>query len=157
VPDPSFLWWDARLQPRFGTVEVRIMDAQTLLPDAAALAALVQSLVRLYAEGARPPDVPTPEVLAENRFIAARDGMAGRFVAPSGRQAAREWLADRVDRCRPVARELGATAELAALDALAANGPYLRQRAIAGRLGVDGLVADLSARFTPATPRAILV
>ena len=29
IPDPSFLWWDARLRPRLGTVEVRIMDAQS--------------------------------------------------------------------------------------------------------------------------------
>ena len=29
VPEPTFLWWDVRPQPRFGTVEVRIMDAQT--------------------------------------------------------------------------------------------------------------------------------
>ena len=28
IPEPTFLWWDARPQPRFGTVEVRIMDAQ---------------------------------------------------------------------------------------------------------------------------------
>ena len=42
VPDPGFVWWDARLQPRLGTVEVRIMDAQTRIADAAALAALVQ-------------------------------------------------------------------------------------------------------------------
>ena len=27
-PEPTFLWWDVRLQPRFGTVEVRIMDSQ---------------------------------------------------------------------------------------------------------------------------------
>ena len=27
-PEPTFLWWDLRPQPRFGTVEVRIMDAQ---------------------------------------------------------------------------------------------------------------------------------
>ena len=31
VPEPTFLWWDVRPQPRFGTVEVRIMDAQTTL------------------------------------------------------------------------------------------------------------------------------
>ena len=29
-PEPTFVWWDVRLQPRFGTVEVRIADAQTL-------------------------------------------------------------------------------------------------------------------------------
>src|SRR5204862_193666 len=157
VPDPSFLWWDARLQPRFGTVEVRIMDAQTRLPDAAALAALVQSLVRLYADGGPARAATTPEVLAENRFIAARDGMAARFIEPSGRRTATEWLADRVDRCRPLARELGSTDELATLDALAADGPHLRQRAVARRLGVPGLAADLSARFANAPPAAVPV
>ena len=29
IPEPTFIWWDVRLQPRFGTLEVRIMDAQT--------------------------------------------------------------------------------------------------------------------------------
>ncbi len=28
-PDPTYLWWDVRPQPRFGTVEIRIMDAQS--------------------------------------------------------------------------------------------------------------------------------
>ena len=49
-PEPSFLWWDVRPQARFGTVEVRIMDAQTSVEQSAALAALVQSLVRLEVE-----------------------------------------------------------------------------------------------------------
>ena len=48
-PEPTFLWWDVRLQPRFGTLEVRIMDAQTRTADNAALAALVQCAVRLEA------------------------------------------------------------------------------------------------------------
>ena len=38
-PEPTFLWWDVRLQPRWGTVEVRIMDAQITLVDSATLAA----------------------------------------------------------------------------------------------------------------------
>ena len=42
IPEPTFLWWDVRLQPRLGTVEVRIMDAQTRVEDTAALVALVQ-------------------------------------------------------------------------------------------------------------------
>ncbi|HEY4895985.1 MAG TPA: YbdK family carboxylate-amine ligase, partial [Solirubrobacteraceae bacterium] len=48
-PEPTFLWWDVRLQPRFGTIEVRVMDAQTTAEDSAALSALVQCLVRLEA------------------------------------------------------------------------------------------------------------
>lgn len=27
-PEPTFLWWDVRPQPRVGTVEVRVMDAR---------------------------------------------------------------------------------------------------------------------------------
>ena len=49
-PEPTFLWWDVRPQPRFGTVEVRIMDAQTTVSETAALAALVQSIARLEIE-----------------------------------------------------------------------------------------------------------
>ena len=48
-PEPTFIWWDVRLQPRFGTIEVRIADAQTKVADVAALAALIQVLVRLEA------------------------------------------------------------------------------------------------------------
>lgn len=49
-PEPTFLWWDVRLQPRFGTVEVRIMDAQSSLRDVGALVALTQAVARLEAE-----------------------------------------------------------------------------------------------------------
>lgn len=42
IPEPTFLWWDARLQPRFGTIEVRIADTQSRLEDVAALVALIQ-------------------------------------------------------------------------------------------------------------------
>jgi glutamate---cysteine ligase / carboxylate-amine ligase len=33
LPDPSFLWWDVRLQPVLGTVEVRAMDSQSSVGD----------------------------------------------------------------------------------------------------------------------------
>ena len=55
VDDYTYLWWDLRPHPNLGTVEVRVMDAQTRVEDTAALAALVQSLVRLHAEGTRRP------------------------------------------------------------------------------------------------------
>ena len=50
IPEPTFLWWDVRPQPRLGTVEVRIMDAQPRLASTAALVALVQALARLELE-----------------------------------------------------------------------------------------------------------
>ena len=58
VPDPSFLWWDVRLQPGLGTVEVRVMDAQSTVREVAPLVALVQSLARLELEGDSSPPSP---------------------------------------------------------------------------------------------------
>ncbi len=136
-PEPTFLWWDVRLQPRFGTLEVRVMDAQTRVADTAAIAALVQCLVRLEAlEGHAGHGLVTrPEVLEENRFIAARDGMEARFVDPQGecRRPAREWLGELLDACAPHAAELGCSAELESVRVLSTANGATRQRSGAGR------------------------
>ena len=140
IPEPTFLWWDARLQPRFGTLEVRIMDSQIAVPDTAAIAALVQCLVRL---GAEPVDVPG-DVLSENRFLAARDGMEARLVEPAvwGLRPVRDRLAELVEACEPVARELGCVRELADVARLAAFPGAARQRAM-----TSGVVATLCDAF----------
>jgi glutamate---cysteine ligase / carboxylate-amine ligase len=49
-PEPTFLWWDVRPQPRFGTVEVRVMDAQTRVRTTQTLIALLQSIASLELE-----------------------------------------------------------------------------------------------------------
>ncbi len=118
-PEPTFLWWDVRLQPRFGTIEIRIMDAQTRSADNAALAALAQCVVRLEAtEGyAHEAIACRPEVLDENRFLAdARRDAGGRSSIPSttARRPAREILDELLAACAPHAAELGCEAELAA-------------------------------------------
>src|SRR3954452_8813358 len=46
LPGPSAIWWDVRLQPRLGTLEVRCLDAQSSLAELGSLVALVQGLVR---------------------------------------------------------------------------------------------------------------
>ena len=116
-PEPTFLWWDVRLQPRFGTLEVRVMDAQTRVADTAALAALVQCLVRLEAlEGyASHALVTRPEVLDENRFLAARDGMAAQLDRPRRASAGgprASGSSELLDACAPHAADLGCAAEL---------------------------------------------
>ena len=50
-PEPSFLWWDLRPRPRFGTIELRVMDAQTTAERSVALTALVQALAHLELRG----------------------------------------------------------------------------------------------------------
>jgi len=149
IPDPSFLWWDARLQPRLGTVEVRMMDAQSRLLDVAALAALVQCLVRRYAAGGR-AYAPPLELLAENRFLAARDGLDAQLLddrRADGRRAVRAALAELLEDCAPDARELGCADELADAQALAADPGYARQRRCAERRGPRALLARLADEY----------
>jgi glutamate---cysteine ligase / carboxylate-amine ligase len=156
IPEPGFLWWDARLQPRLGTLEVRIMDAQTRAVDAAALTAVVQCLVRLHAEGDGRRTLE-PEILAENRFVASRDGMAAALVDErGGRRPMREALAELLARCAPVAHELGCAAQLAAAGWLAGDPGDVRQRACAARAGLAHLIARLADEFAPIpAPRAV--
>jgi carboxylate-amine ligase len=132
-PEPTFLWWDIRLQPKLGTLEVRVMDAQTRVTDVAALVALVQCLVRIEAtEGlADPVLVASPEVLDENRFLAARDGMAAELLDPAAerRVPVDAWLETLLDACAPHAEALGCTTELLEASALAIAPGAVRQTA----------------------------
>jgi glutamate---cysteine ligase / carboxylate-amine ligase len=148
VPEPTFLWWDVRPQPRFGTVEVRIMDAQTTLADTAAIAALVQCIVRAEVEGADHLERPMPqEVLEENRFLAARDGMDTELIEPElGRRVpVRELLADLVAVCRPHAEALGCAAELEDVIRLGERTGAQRQLEQAAALGSLPRLVDLLA------------
>jgi glutamate---cysteine ligase / carboxylate-amine ligase len=151
-PEPTFLWWDVRPQPRFGTVEVRILDAQTTIGEAAALAALVQCIARLEVEEGYVPAVlvDSQEALEENRFIAARDGMDARLIDPAGecRTPVREQLDQLLDACAPHAAALDCEDELASVKAMAECTGAKRQLALArdeGRL--PGLVEALADRF----------
>src|SRR5215207_3400755 len=163
--------WRCRPTRRSGRGATRgwpILDAQTRAEDNAALAALVQCVVRLEAtEG----DVAAafaahPEVLDENRFLASRDGMRADFIDPErdGRRPARELLDDLLTACAPHAAELGCEAELAAAAVLADDPGYQRQRTLAGVHQSDPagpalamLVRALAADFTGSPRRHVAV
>jgi carboxylate-amine ligase len=151
-PEPTFLWWDVRLQPRFGTIEVRIMDAQTTVADSTALAALVQCLVRLEAtEGSgADPAVDLPEVLSENRFLAARDGSDASLIdARIGRRSPVPDLLESVlGMCAPHAQDLGCLEELRWVRSLVASPRPARQVQLArGPAKLPGLVKALADLF----------
>ena len=130
VPEPSFLWWDIRLQPRFGTVEIRVLDAQAQVGDTLALAALFQCVARLELERGHASKrlLESPEALSENRFLAARDGMEAQLLDPARdrRVPARELLDDLLESCEPDARDLDCADDL---DPRARAGPQLGSRA----------------------------
>lgn len=150
VPDPSFLWWDVRLQPALGTVEVRVMDAQSTVREVAPLVALIQSLARLELEGDASETTPGAEVLAENRFLAARDGMDARLIDPGARRLVpvREILDGLLADCRPHALALGCADALNGVRRLAFSNGADRQRVfVAGDRPLEQLVASLADRF----------
>jgi len=151
IPEPTFLWWDVRPQPRLGTVEIRIMDAQPRLAATAALAALVQALARLELEQgyASLALVSAQEVLAENRFIAARDGTRAELIDPrtSSRVAVATVLDEVLAAARPHAKALDALEQLDSLPALVRTAEASRQERLAASAGIPALVADLAARF----------
>jgi glutamate---cysteine ligase / carboxylate-amine ligase len=95
--DKTMVWWDARPQPRLGTVELREVDVQSNLDAAAGIAALARSLAVRAAEA--PLERPAPDhALHWSSFRAARDGL-GADILHRGRllplrEAAEELLAD---------------------------------------------------------------
>jgi glutamate---cysteine ligase / carboxylate-amine ligase len=153
LPEPTFLWWDIRPQPRFGTVEVRIMDAQSRLVETATLVALVQAIARLELEDGYVSEHVSSfeEVLAENRFLAARDGVDARLIDPTAEslRPIKDILAELLDSARPHAAAVGCLDELERTTALVASPGAARQRACAsGDNRLLRLVPSLADVFT---------
>lgn len=127
--DPKTWWFELRPHLRFGTLELRVCDAQTTLAEAAAVLAYAHALIVWLAERGGGPVHDTWRI-AENRFLAARHGLDAVLVdLDSGqRRPVREILAARVEELRPVARRLGCARELDSVS-LEFNGAH-RQRAV---------------------------
>jgi carboxylate-amine ligase len=77
------VWWSVRPHFSFGTVEVRICDAQSTARESDGLAALIAACVlqaaRDHDEGIPDPDYP-PRLLEENLWRAIRFGLDGRMI-----------------------------------------------------------------------------
>jgi carboxylate-amine ligase len=99
MADYTYLWYDVRPHPKFGTVEIRVCDAQTRVEHTLALAALIQAMVHELAAGFEAGEqLPhyTFQILDENKWLAARHGLAGELVdLPSGDRAGIEDLLER--------------------------------------------------------------
>jgi carboxylate-amine ligase len=127
MEDYTWLWYDVRPHPNFGTVEMRAMDAQTRVEHTLALAALIQAMVKELAEhweaGKRLGHFPY-EMLDENKWLAARHGLEGELVdlPATDRVKAKELTRRLRDRLRPHAEELGSATEFDALEDILENG-----------------------------------
>ena len=127
IEDYTYLWYDVRPHPNFGTVEVRVMDSQTRIEHTLGLAALVQALVKELCEhleaGKRLSTYPY-EMLDENKWLASRHGLDQELVdLPKTRRVATRELALRVlERVHHHAEELGSAGELAGIEDLLERG-----------------------------------
>jgi glutamate---cysteine ligase / carboxylate-amine ligase len=151
-PEPTFLWWDVRPQPKFGTVEVRVMDAQSRPRATRALVALLQSIAHLELEEGYLTDqrIGSPEMLAENRFIASRDGVHARLIDPVAerRVPVETLVGDLMQALAPHADALGCRDALETVPELVRqSGSDEQLRMFAEGHSLPRLVEHLSAEF----------
>lgn len=150
IPEATFLWWDVRPQPSLGTVEIRIMDSQTRTEDTAALVALTRCLVRyeLTESQLTIRNIDAQEIISENRFLAARDGIEAELIdaEKETRTPVREIVASIFPQLLSHAQDLGCVAELEHLSELAHQNGAVRQRTISREVPslaqMVGILAD---------------
>ena len=145
LKDYSFVWWDVRLHPRLGTLEVREMDAQSRLSDVAALAALVQALA-VYEGGRQEGIRLSSEAIAEGCFRAARDGLDASVFDGERQRPVRDIAQRTLEAAHRGARDLGTGTEAALEDVgeLVRNGGGAdRQRAAERHGGVGRMLERL--------------
>ena len=129
IADYTHIWWDIRLHPRFGTIEVRVMDAVTRVEETVALTAYVQALVKHYAErfdsGAELPSFHRI-LISENKWLGARYGLEAPVMDLATGRRNRVPVAQLIRRTlrdiEPHARELGAERELEGIKNILAKG-----------------------------------
>jgi len=129
IADYTHIWWDIRLHPRFGTIEVRVMDAVTRVEETVALTAYVQALVKHYAErfdsGAELPSFHRI-LISENKWLGARYGLEAPVMDLATGRRNRVPVAQLIRRTlrdiEPHARELGAERELEGVKDILAKG-----------------------------------
>jgi glutamate---cysteine ligase / carboxylate-amine ligase len=141
-PDKRQWWWELRLHPVFGTIEVRVPDQQTTVRESIAVAGLVRSLALHLAErvdaGEPPPTHPSWRI-SENRWSAARHGLDGMMAdLDTGEpRPTRDRLLELIEtvEANPDAR------------ALAERNGAMRQREFAAVDGIRAVAEDLTLRF----------
>jgi carboxylate-amine ligase len=119
IADYTHIWWDIRLHPRLGTIEIRVCDAVTRVEDAVGIAAFCQALVKLYCEEYEAKrEIPTYHriLTTENKWLGARYGLEAPVMDLATGRRNRVPMAQLIRRTlrdiEPHARELGSDGEL---------------------------------------------
>ena len=129
IADYTHIWWDIRLHPRLGTIEIRICDAVTRVEEAVAIAAYCQALVKQLCEHYEAgQEIPSYHriLTSENKWLAARYGLEAPVMdLASGnrnRVPVSRLIRRTVRELRPHAQELGSDRELDGILEILARG-----------------------------------
>ena len=147
VVEATQLWWSVRPHHAFGTVEVRVCDAQASGPESTALAGLiaavvVQAAIDLDSGANRNSEPLRDREIEENFWRAIRYGMDGKLVDfRAGREIeARRALDELLEWTGPARSELGIE-----IDLPAENGAQRYQRMAAEGQPIEQIYAAVAA------------
>lgn len=142
MEDATKLWWDIRPSARFPTLEMRITDVCTRLDDAISIASLYRCLLamllrlkqrnqrwRLYVNA----------LIDENRWAAARYGVAGRLVDFGKSQPVpyADLLEEMIELVREEAVAMGCVAEVEAARGILRRGTSAQRQLQVYRAALD--------------------
>ena len=129
IADYTHIWWDIRLHPRLGTVEIRICDAITRLEHVVAVVAYCQALVKLLSERFdRGEEIPSYHriLTTENKWLAGRYGLEAPLMdLATGRRnriPMLQLIRRTLKEIEPHARELGSERELEGIEEILRGG-----------------------------------
>ncbi|HEY2542086.1 MAG TPA: glutamate--cysteine ligase [Gaiellaceae bacterium] len=135
IADYTHIWWDIRLHPRLGTIEIRICDAVTRLDDVVAITAFCQALVKHYSERFDAgEEIPSFHriLTTENKWLAARYGLEAPVMdlhtGRRNRMPVAQAIRRTVRMIEPHARELGSDSELAGIEEIVRRGSSADQQ-----------------------------
>src|SRR5262249_34146863 len=129
IADYTHIWWDIRLHPRLGTIEIRICDATTRMEDVVALTAYCQALVRHYCDlHERGEEIQSYHriLTTENKWLAARYGLEAPLMdLATGRRTrvpVSQLIRRTLKQLEPHARDLGSERELEGIGDILSRG-----------------------------------
>ena len=145
VPDARRWWFELRLHATYGTLELRVPDAQSSIDDVHGVAQFAYGLIHWLAarfDAGETLPVADEWRIAENRWAAMRTGVEGTLadLVTGERMSTRELLSSRLDA-------LPGSPGLEHARALVRANGAIRTRAVAADAGVRGVAEWLVSRF----------
>ncbi len=140
--DYTKLWWDARPQEDFGTLEIRVPDICTTINEAICVAALIQALVARLIQLRNQNQswrIYRSEFISENKWRAVRYGLDGKLVDYGKQEAipARFLARELVEFVDDVLDELGSREEVEYIHQILENGTSADRQLAVYRESID--------------------